>query len=415
MTQPSKVFAIQPTLDVPALARIRYPSWLKSLYNVAQMELTTLDPLGAFYLVARDVDWNARPENQATNGSIRARPNFTTPHTYANNASSAVISNYNLALNRFEAQQRSRSDLHAAIMSSIGLPVQHSINSKHAFGSGSLSPLQLVLELDAMFGTLTKDEITTTQSIIASPLVHFGDFREFCSTVTQNYEFLTAANHIVPELTRIDIFTTSIQPWPQFDTYITAWQQSTALANRTLISLTDYLLANYGDMPKDHQSRGGNAFWVSKGKGKKSKGSGRGKGKYSYDNKGTDSSKGKGRGYGTKRTRDVRDNNSTVSSVQPSQSASQISVDSSASATESATPQLQAFNVRPHAWSRGEAPNPVTSLTMPSNHDVNPATPYLYCWYHGWNFTHRSHVCKKIKGPSSWQQLQATSPTSVRI
>jgi hypothetical protein len=32
-------------------------------------------------------------------------------------------------------------------------------------------------------------------------------------------------------------------------------------------------------MPKDHQSRGGNAFWVSKGKGKKSKGSGRGKGK----------------------------------------------------------------------------------------------------------------------------------------
>jgi hypothetical protein len=32
------------------------------------------------------------------------------------------------------------------------------------------------------------------------------------------------------------------------------------------------------------------------------------------------------------------------------------------------------------AWSRGEVPNSVTFLTMPSNHDVNPATPYLYCW-----------------------------------
>jgi hypothetical protein len=104
-----------------------------------------------------------------------------------------------------------------------------------------------------MFGTLTKDEITTTQGIIAAPLVHFANFREFCSTVTRNYEFLSDAKHIVPELTRIDIFTTSIQPWPQFDPYITVWQQSTPLGNRTLISLVDYLLANYGDMPKDHQ------------------------------------------------------------------------------------------------------------------------------------------------------------------
>jgi hypothetical protein len=262
-------------------------------------------------------------------------------------------------------------------MSSICLPVQHSINSKHSFGIGSLSPFQLVMELDAMFGTLTKDEITTTQGIIAAPLVHFAGFREFCSTVTRNYEFLSAAKHIVPELTRIDIFTTSIQPWPQFDPYITAWQQSTTLANRTLVSLVDYLLANYGDMLKDHQSRGGNAFWVSKGKGKKGKGSGQGKGKYFHDFKGADSSKGKGRGYGTKRTRDTRDNNSTVSSVQPSQAASQISADSTPLTTESTT-QLQAFNVHPRAWSRGEVPNPITSLTTPSAHDVNPATPYLY-------------------------------------
>jgi hypothetical protein len=63
-----------------------------------------------------------------------------------------------------------------------------------------------------MFGTLTEDEITTTQGIIAAPLVHFADFREFCSTVTRKYEFLSAAKHIVPELTRIDTAAKHIVP-----------------------------------------------------------------------------------------------------------------------------------------------------------------------------------------------------------
>jgi hypothetical protein len=39
------------------------------------------------------------------------------------------------------------------------------------------------------------------------------------------------------------------------------------------------------------------------------------------------------------------------------------------------TTQLQVFNVRPPTCSRGLVPNPVTSLTMPSAHDVNPTTP----------------------------------------
>ncbi len=86
--------------DVPALARIRYPSWLKNLYNIAQMELTTLDPLGAFYLAARDIDWNIRPENQTQQGGIRPRPNFTTPPAYAGNAAGSVVSNYNLLQGR---------------------------------------------------------------------------------------------------------------------------------------------------------------------------------------------------------------------------------------------------------------------------------------------------------------------------
>jgi hypothetical protein len=71
-----------------------------------------MGPLGAFYLVARDVDWDVRPENQTSGG----------PTAYSENAAGAIVSDYNLELSRFEAQQRTRSDLHAAIIASIGLP-----------------------------------------------------------------------------------------------------------------------------------------------------------------------------------------------------------------------------------------------------------------------------------------------------
>ncbi len=79
-----KVYDIQPALlvDVPSLSRIRFPSWLKSLYNISQMELTTLDPLDAFYLVALDDDWDSRPENQIRQNTIRPRPLFTLPPMY---------------------------------------------------------------------------------------------------------------------------------------------------------------------------------------------------------------------------------------------------------------------------------------------------------------------------------------------
>jgi hypothetical protein len=65
MTTPVKIYDIQHSLDNPSLSRIRFPTWLKCLYNnVSQMDLTTLDPLGAFYLVvALDEAWDIRPEN----------------------------------------------------------------------------------------------------------------------------------------------------------------------------------------------------------------------------------------------------------------------------------------------------------------------------------------------------------------
>ncbi len=54
---------ITPTLDVPVFARIRFPAWLQSLYNISQKECTTLDDTGAFCLVALPADWDAHVQN----------------------------------------------------------------------------------------------------------------------------------------------------------------------------------------------------------------------------------------------------------------------------------------------------------------------------------------------------------------
>jgi hypothetical protein len=224
-----------------------------------------------------------------------------------------------------------------------------SINSKHRFGTGSLSPQDLVRELKAMFGTITKHEIDATQAAIMAPLVLFANFRDFCSSMTQNYKFLTSCGHNIPELTRIDNFLASIQAWLQFDSYITTRRTDTALNQRTLASLQQYLLDQYGDMPGETTPRGGNAFHV-KGKGK-IKGKGKGKGKGKLD-------KGKGRGgQGQKRT---HDGHAVSTSSEPSLSSFANS----------------ASNSSTRAWATGISSNPVTSLTEPSMQDVNPDKPY---------------------------------------
>lgn len=381
-TTTMKTYDLQPTLDNPSLARIRFPAWLKSLYNVSQMELTTLDPLGAFYLVALDEDWDIRPENLNQQNQIRPRPSFSAPTMYNANAAGAVIATYNIRAAQFEYQQRVRADLHSAISRSLGSVTLQSINSKHRFGTGSLSPLDLVRELKTMFGTITKHEIDATQSAISAPLVLFANFRDFCSSMTQNYEFLTSCGHNIPELTRIDNFISSIQAWPQFDTYITTWRTNTALNLRTLASLQLYLLKQYGDMPGETAPRGGNAFHA---KGK-AKGKGKGKSKGKGD-------KGKGRGHGQKRT---HDGNSVADSSDPTLSSFAHS----------------ASNSSPNAWSTGSSSNPVTSLTTPSMQDVNPAKPYNYCYFHGWNFTHKGLLCKKMRQAFDMDKLHAVNPTS---
>ena len=361
-----KTYSIQPHLDTPAQSRIRFPLWLKCLYNLAQMELTTLDPLGAFYLVALDTDWAIRPENINADSSLRTRPVYLMPDAYPANASAGRIGVYNVAYRNFDHQQRVKADIHAAICTSLGTITLNEINSKHQFGIGSLSPRDLVRELKAMFGNITKQEIDATQALISAPLGHFLDFRDFCSTLHLNYEFLTAAGHTIPELTRIDSFVASIQAYTQFDPYLTTWTTANALGHRTLTSLTTFLLAQYGDMPTE-APRGGNAFYVTKGKG------------------------GKGKGKGSK-GKDKDNTRGTKRAIDPSTSLS--SFGSSSSAPAAKAPRL-------------------TSDTTPAlTAEHNPDRPYLYCWFHGWNFSHRGNACKRIIKSRDPTRLNATSPTS---
>ena len=302
-------------------------------------------------------------------GAFRPRPTIVMPTAYANNASAGTIGAYSIASRNFELQQRVTADLHSAICSSLGSVTLNEINSKHQFGTGSLSPLDLVTELKAMFGTITKQDIDATQALISAPLVHFLDFRDFCSNIHLNYEFLTSAGHAIPELTRIDSFTRSIEPFTQFDPYLTTWTTSNALGSRTLGSLTKFLLDQYGDMPTENAPRGGNAFYV----GKQGKGKGKDKGK----GKGKDSDKGK---RGAKRSRD------------------DTSLSSFASSSSSAPPAKHAR---------------ITSNTCPvltSEH--NPSRPYRYCWFHGWIFSHSGIECKRILKSNDQARLNATSPPS---
>jgi hypothetical protein len=285
------------------------------------------------------------------------------PTAYAANASAGTIGAYSFASRNFELQQRVTADIHSAICSSLGSVTLNEINSKHQFGTGSLTPLDLVTELKTMIGTITKQKIDATQALISAPLVRFLDFCDFCSNIHLNYEFLTTAGHAIPELTRIDSFTRSIEPFTQFDSYLTTWTTSNALGSRTLGSPTKFLLEQYGDMPTEHAPRGGNTFYVGKSKGKREK----------------------ARARIRTKARDAGLNAHTTTL-------------SSFASSSSAPPAKHAR---------------ITSNTCPNlTAEHNPARPYRYCWFHGWIFAHPSNECKRILKSSDQACLNTTSPTS---
>jgi hypothetical protein len=100
MSTTVKIYVFQPQLDTPAQSRIRFPLWLKCLNIIAQMELITLDPLAAFYLVALGADWKMQP-NPKHLGQRRVSP---TPHHYYAHClrSHCILWDYRRLLHRVE-------------------------------------------------------------------------------------------------------------------------------------------------------------------------------------------------------------------------------------------------------------------------------------------------------------------------
>ena len=56
MAPSSSKLTIHPWLDQPVYNRIRYPQWKLYLYNASQKMCSSMEPTGAYFLVALDAD-----------------------------------------------------------------------------------------------------------------------------------------------------------------------------------------------------------------------------------------------------------------------------------------------------------------------------------------------------------------------
>jgi hypothetical protein len=133
------------------------------------------------------------------------------PIAYPANTQPGRIRAYTMVNKKCEQQQRVKADLHSAICSSLGTVILNEVNSKHQFGTGSLSPLDLVVELKAMFGNVTKQKIGATQALISVPLGHFLDSAISAATfiLTMSFSFLPAIpSPSSPALTRFFVHPT---------------------------------------------------------------------------------------------------------------------------------------------------------------------------------------------------------------
>jgi hypothetical protein len=93
------------------------------------------------------------------------------PLPYPTNAQAGRIGAYTIAYQKFDQQQRVKADLHSAICTSLGTVTLNEINSKHQFGTGSLSPLDLVKELKAMFDNIISlNKKSTLHNLSSQPL-----------------------------------------------------------------------------------------------------------------------------------------------------------------------------------------------------------------------------------------------------
>ena len=421
---------IHPWLDAPLYNRIRFPQWRVYLYNAAQKMCTSMDPTGAFALVALQPDWDNHPKNQiaaqpaiqatanvapvaAIPASIRPRPTFAMPVLYTRNASVFDREMYKLEKERFEKIDEAETILHAAIVESLAPGTVRTINTATPAGIASLSAVQLVGLVHNLFSTPTLQDIITVNADLLRPLQNFEDFPDHITEHVNHYDSLASFNQPCANISKIQTFQASIQRWPQFDAVIASWEQlHPNVLTRDFNDFTAYLLTRYFNLPQDVKPRGGNAYFTRKqhkGKGKQSKGKGRGRGR----GKGKGKDKGKGRSLAdddyfeqpTKRPRlherkahtveinDLPESDDTMDSDTRSQS-SHRSQSSSSNRTV----------LRVHGTNTSDTPD--TS-------DTNPDSKlYYYCAYHGFNLSHYGRDCRVMLNEDGYtiQQQQANLP-----
>jgi hypothetical protein len=138
-------------------------------------------------------------------------PSLLLTPMYAANAPATSIASYNIKASQFEHQQRVRTFIRSFLAAST--PLHYSPSTPSIALGLDHSPLltSSVNSRPCLFGIITKHETDATQAAISAHLVLFANFRDFCSLMTQNYEFLTECEHNIPKLTRIDNFLDSIQ------------------------------------------------------------------------------------------------------------------------------------------------------------------------------------------------------------
>jgi hypothetical protein len=135
---------IHPWLDQPVYNRIRYPQWkLYLYYNAAQKMCSSMDPTGAYFLVALDADLNVHPKNQvpavpattsaaAVPASIQPRPTFTMP-TICISSTVYIRDLFKLKKELSKRVDEAETTLHAAIVESLAPGTVRTINYQHSY------------------------------------------------------------------------------------------------------------------------------------------------------------------------------------------------------------------------------------------------------------------------------------------
>ncbi len=184
--------------------RIRYPQWKLYLYNAAQKMCSSMEPTGAYFLIALDAeDWNAHPKNQvpaipathntaAAPASIRPRPVFTMPTIYGPNSTVYVRDLFKLEKGLFERIDEAETTLHASIVESLTPDTVRTINTSTPSGIASLSALQLVGLVRQLFSTPTMQDINTVNADLLRPMQNFEDFPDHITEHVNHYDSLAS-------------------------------------------------------------------------------------------------------------------------------------------------------------------------------------------------------------------------------